>query len=93
MSGVFKPNSLKAKLKQYGLVDLYEIFHRQSITTTILWDLSEEEIREMNLNVGQRHRYMRAKHDWLSKSKAVNNVIYVIYNARFCKLIYALTKC
>ena len=85
MSGVFKPNSLKAKLKQYGLVDLYEIFHRQSITTTILWDLSEEEIREMNLNVGQRHRYMRAKHDWLSKGKQVNNVIFVRHDTGFTK--------
>jgi hypothetical protein len=49
----------------------------------ILWDLSEGEIREMNLNVGQRHRYMRAKKDWLSKGKQVNRVICVRQDERF----------
>ena len=58
---------MKVTLKKYGLSDLYEIFAQEKITVGILWDLTEKEIIEIGLKLGQRHRYIRAKLDYLEK--------------------------
>ena len=52
---------LKKDLNFYNLSDLYDIFKNEEITSDILWKLSPKELLEMNLKVGQRHRYMEAK--------------------------------
>ena len=52
---------LKEDLNYHNLSDLYDIFKREEITSDILWKLKDKELLEMNLKVGQRHRYMEAK--------------------------------
>ena len=52
---------LKEDLNFHNLSDLYDIFKKEEITADILWKLNPKELLEMNLKVGQRHRYMEAK--------------------------------
>ena len=52
---------LKEDLNFHNLSDLYDIFKKEEITSDILWKLNPKELLEMNLKVGQRHRYIEAK--------------------------------
>ena len=55
-----KKSKLVLELEKYNLMDAYELFRNHSITHDILWTLSENEIKEIGLNLGQRRRYLLA---------------------------------
>jgi len=59
--GTTVKDELWLELEKYKLTDIYDALRKESITAYILWDLTEDEIRQIGLNVGQRHRYFRAK--------------------------------
>ena len=59
--GTTTKDELWLELEKYKLTDIYDALRKESITAYILWDLTEDEIRQIGLNVGQRHRYFRAK--------------------------------
>ena len=59
--GTTTKDELWLELEKYKLTDIYDALRKESITAYILWELTEEEIRRIGLNVGQSHRYFRAK--------------------------------
>lgn len=61
-SGEPSKNELYDMVKESGLEDLYEKFHKHGITVEILWDLSDEILKEdLNLTRIQILRYEKSK--------------------------------
>ena len=52
---------LKKTLRKHNLSDLYEPLHQHGITNEILWELTQKDMREIALSVGQRIRYLKVK--------------------------------
>jgi len=48
-------------LKDYDILSLYELLNNNSITKEILWDLEENQLKEMGMNLGDRLKYNKAK--------------------------------
>ena len=72
---------LKEDLNYHNLSDLYDIFKKEEITSDILWKLNPKELLEMNLKVGQRHRYIEAKHAAMEEiEKDRKHDIYLYHN-------------
>ena len=72
---------LKKDLNYHNLSDLYDIFKKEEITVDILWKLDMKELFEMNLKVGQRHRYMEAKNAMMEQiEKDRKHGIYLYHN-------------
>ena len=72
---------LKEDLNYHNLSDLYDIFKKEEITSDILWKLNPKELLEMNLKVGQRHRYMEAKNAMMEQiEKDRKHGIYLYHN-------------
>ena len=59
--GTTTKDELWLELEKYKLTDIYDALRKESITAYILWELTEDEIKRIGLNVGQSHRYFRAK--------------------------------
>ena len=72
---------LKEDLNYHNLSDLYDIFKKEEITSDILWKLNPKELLEMNLKVGQRHRYTEAKNAMMEEiEKDRKHDIYLYHN-------------
>ena len=72
---------LKEDLNFHNLSDLYDIFKKEEITSDILWKLNPKELLEMNLKVGQRHRYIEAKNAMMEEiEKDRKQSIYLYHN-------------
>ena len=72
---------LKEDLNYHNLSDLYDIFKKEEITSDILWKLNPKELLEMNLKVGQRHRYIEAKNAMMEEiEKDRKHGIYLYHN-------------
>merc|ERR1712038_82654 len=52
---------LKDLLIDHDIFSLHEILSNNSITTEIIWDLEEQQLREMGMNVGDMLIYNKAK--------------------------------
>lgn len=52
---------LKDLLIDHDILSLYEILKNNSINTKIIWDLEEQQLREMGMNVGDMLIYKKAK--------------------------------
>jgi len=52
---------LKDLLIDHDILSLHEILSNNSITTEIIWDLEEQQLREMGMNVGDMLIYNKAK--------------------------------
>ena len=48
-------------LKDYNIFSLFDILRKNFITAELVWDLQDEELREMGLNIGERKKYSQAK--------------------------------
>ena len=51
---------MEEELNRHNLSELYPTFLRESVTLDVLWLLTENDVREMGLTVGQRRRYFLA---------------------------------
>ena len=60
MQEVTETDPLLEELKKEKLPDLYPWFANEGITVSILWKLSEEELKSIGLNFGQRRTYKLA---------------------------------
>ena len=52
---------LKDLLIDHNILSLHEILSNNSITTEIIWELEEQQLREMGMNVGDMLIYKKAK--------------------------------
>ena len=53
-------DSLKNFLRQMGMEDLHEVFVENDIDISLIPDLTDDDLREMGLSLGQRKRLLRA---------------------------------
>ena len=63
-------------LLKFGIMSLYEDFTQAGIEVDILWQLSEEELREMKINVGGKKKYRTAREQW-EKGWFLNNPVFL----------------
>ena len=59
-------------LSDLGIESLYDVLHRNRITTDVIWDLSKPDLKELNIYLGDRLRFIRAKSTWKEKQKLEN---------------------
>ena len=52
---------LESLLKDYEIVSLYDTLRKHSINAGIVWDLEDEDLKEMGMNLGERKSYAKAK--------------------------------
>jgi len=57
----FQDQELKDLLIDHDILSLHEILSNNSITTKIIWDLEEQQLKEMGMNVGDVLKYKKAK--------------------------------
>ena len=57
----YPDQKLMDSLKNYDILSLHEILSKNSITTEFLWDLEEQQLREMGMNLGDRLKFSKAK--------------------------------
>lgn len=53
-------DKLRAELERLGLADLHELLASQDVEVDMLVDLSDQDLREIGLSLGQRTRFRRA---------------------------------
>ena len=71
-----KDEQLEALLKQYNMLSLYDTFEKNSVTLEVIWDLEDEYLKEMGMNVGERLLYSKAKK--IKAAKQVQGKCYVL---------------
>jgi class 3 adenylate cyclase/tetratricopeptide (TPR) repeat protein len=52
---------LRAKLDQLGLSDFYDVLAANDVDANLIDDLTEADLRELGLKLGQRKRFLRAR--------------------------------
>ena len=70
-----KDEQLEAVLKQYNMLSLYDTFEKNSVTLDVIWDLEDEYLKDMGMNVVERLLYSKAKK--IKFAKQVDGKCYV----------------
>ena len=56
-----KDKRLEAILTKYNILNLYDVFENNSITTEVIWELNDEHLTDLGLSIGDRLKYKKAK--------------------------------
>ena len=56
-----KDKGLEAILTKYNMSSLYDVFENNNITTEVIWELNDNDLRHLGLLVADRLKYKRAK--------------------------------
>ena len=54
------PESMRDQLSERGVADLYDVLAAEDVDATMLHDLTDEELKEIGLKLGQRKRFRAA---------------------------------
>ena len=56
-----KDKELEAILAKLNMSSRYEFFENNNVTTEIIWELNDDDLRDLGLSVADRVKYKRAK--------------------------------
>ena len=56
-----KDKELEAILAKLNMSSLYDVFENNSITTEVIWELNDYDLKDLGLSIADRFNYKRAK--------------------------------
>ena len=56
-----KDKELEDILTKLNMLSLYDVFENNNITTEVIWELNDNDLRHLGLLVADRFKYKRAK--------------------------------
>ena len=56
-----KDKELEDILTKLNMLSLYDVFENNNITTEVIWELNDDDLRHLGLFVADRVKYKRAK--------------------------------
>ena len=56
-----KDKELEDILTKLNMLSLYDVFENNNITTEVIWELNDDDLRRLDLFVADRVKYTRAK--------------------------------
>ena len=56
-----KDKELEEILTKNNMLSLYDVFKNNYITTKEIWELTDDDLRELNLSIADRFKYKRVK--------------------------------
>ena len=51
-------------LSEHNISSLFRALHGAGITKDIIWELSEDDLKELGMSLGDRKRFLKAKLQW-----------------------------
>ena len=64
-----KDKQLEDLLSKHNMMSLYKIFENNSITSEEIWELKDEDLKDMGFTIGGKIKYNKARN--IEKAKAV----------------------
>ena len=62
-----KDKELEDILTKLNMLSLYDVFENNNITTEVIWELNDDDLRHLGLFVADRVKYKRAKEQVLGR--------------------------